>query len=127
MLPEEDRREGQPMQQQPHEPMQQHHQNAPVEERPTEDAQKLLELLKDVKGKLTARLYDRNLEMITEIEIKDLVDSLKDVQPYCIVFDGIVTQRLVDAASDSRVSCIVGVNKSAISNTKRVNILTEKE
>jgi DNA primase len=127
MMPEEDRREGTPMrEQQPHEPMQ-HHMPAPAEERPIEDAQKLLELLKDVKGKLTARLYDRNLEMITEIEIKDLVDSLKDVQPYCIVFDGIVTQRLVDAASDSRVSCIVGVNKSAISNTKRVSILTEKE
>jgi DNA primase len=126
MIPEEDRMEPQPMQQQPHEP-QQHHQSPPVEERPSEDTKKLLELLKDVKGKLTARLYDRNLEMITEIEIKDLVDSLKDVQPYCIVFDGIVTQRLVDAAADSRVSCIVGVNKSAISNTKRVNILTEKE
>jgi DNA primase len=124
MIPEEDHVEPQPMAQQQHEPQ---HQHAPVEERATEDTQKLLELLKDVKGKLTARLYDRNLEMITEIEIKDLVDSLKDVQPYCIVFDGIVTQRLVDAAADSRVSCIVGVNKSAISNTKRVNILTEKE
>jgi DNA primase len=125
MIPDEDRIEPQPMAQQPHEQQQYH--PAPVEERTTEDPQKLLELLKDVKGKLTARLYDRNLEMITEIEIKDLVDSLKDVQPYCIVFDGIVTQRLVDAAADSRVSCIVGVNKSAISNTKRVNILTEKE
>lgn len=88
---------------------------------------KLLELLTPVKGKLTARLYDKSLEMITEIEIKDLVDSLKDVQPYCVVFDGIVTQRLVDAAAESRVEYIVGINKSAISNTKKVKILTEKE
>ncbi|RLI88609.1 MAG: DNA primase [Candidatus Altiarchaeales archaeon] len=91
-----------------------------------EDNRKLLELLTPVKGKLTARLYDKNLEMITEIEIKDLVDSLKDVQPYCVVFDGIVTQRLVDAAAESKVEYIVGINKSAISNTKRVKILTEK-
>lgn len=91
-----------------------------------EDNRKLLELLTPVKGKLTARLYDKNLEMITEIEIKDLVDSLKDVQPYCVVFDGIVTQRLVDAAAESKVGYIVGINKSAISNTKRVKILTEK-
>jgi len=88
---------------------------------------KLLELLTPVKGKLTARLYDKSLEMITEIEIKDLVDSLKDVQPYCVVFDGIVTQRLVDAAAESKVEYIVGINKSAISNTKKVKILTEKE
>jgi len=52
---------------------------------------------------------------------------LKDVQPYCVVFDGIVTQRLVDAAAESRVEYIVGINKSAISNTKKVKILTEKE
>ncbi|HDH41748.1 MAG TPA: DNA primase [Candidatus Altiarchaeales archaeon] len=92
-----------------------------------EENRKLLELLAPVKGKLTARLYDKNLELITEIEIKDLVDSLKDVQPYCIVFDGIVTQRLVDAAAESKVEYIVGINKAAISNTKRVKILTEKD
>lgn len=86
----------------------------------------LLNLLKDVKGKLTARLFDKNLEQITEIEIKDLVGSLKDVQPYCVVFDGIVTQRLVDAAAESKVGCIVGINKSDVSNVKGVNILTER-
>jgi len=86
----------------------------------------LLNLLKDVKGKLTARLFDKNLEQITEIEIKDLVSSLKDVQPYCVVFDGVVTQRLVDAAAESKVGCIVGVNKSDVSNTRNVKILTER-
>ncbi len=91
------------------------------------DEKKLLELLNSVRGKLTARLYDENLEMITEIEIKDLVDSLKDVQPNCVVFDGIVTQRLINAAADSRVSCVVGISKSGILNTRRVRVLTEKE
>ncbi|HIE33842.1 MAG TPA: DNA primase [Candidatus Altiarchaeales archaeon] len=90
------------------------------------DNKKFLDLLKDVKGKLIARLYDENLELITEIEIKDLIDSLKDVEPYCIVFDGIVTQRLIDAAAESKVRYVVGVNKSAISNTKGVMTLTEK-
>jgi DNA primase len=91
------------------------------------DNKKLLGLLSDVKGKLTAKLYDEKLELITEIEIKDLVDSLKDVQPYCVVFDGIVTQRLVDAAAESKVVYVVGINKSAISDTKKVKILTEKD
>ncbi|MEA3254240.1 MAG: DNA primase DnaG [Candidatus Altiarchaeota archaeon] len=86
----------------------------------------LLNLLKNVKGKLTARLFDKNLKQITEIEIKDLVNSLKDVQPYGVVFDGIVTQRLVDAAAESKVNCIIGVSKSEVSNTKNVRILTER-
>ncbi len=87
---------------------------------------KLLEELGFVKGRLTARLFDEKQDLITEIEIKDLVDSLKDVQPYYVVFDGIVTQRLIDAAAESRVNCIVGVNKSAISNTKGIRIITER-
>ena len=87
----------------------------------------LLSLLGDVKGKLTARLYDNNLSQITEIEIKDLIDSLGGVQPYCVVFDGIVTQRLIDAAASSKVKCVVGINKSSISNTRGVQIVTERD
>ncbi len=88
---------------------------------------RLLSLLGDVKGKLTARLYDSNLNQITEIEIKDLIDSLGGVQPYCVVFDGIVTQRLIDAAASSKVKCVVGINKSSISNTRGVQIVTERD
>ena len=87
---------------------------------------RMLSLLKEVKGKLVARLYDKNLAQIAEIEIKDLVPALKDVQPFCVVFDGIVTQRLIDAAADSGVSFIVGINKSDISNQRSVRVLTER-
>lgn len=87
---------------------------------------RLLSLLKEVKGKLIARLYDRNLEQIAEVEIKDLVATLKDVQPYCVVFDGIVTQRLIDAAAESGVSYIIGINKSDVSNPRSIKILTER-
>lgn len=90
------------------------------------DTKRLLDLLNSVKGKLSARLFDQNLEVITEIEIKDMINTLKDVQPYCVVFDGIVTQRLVDVAAKSGVKYIVGVNKSAISNTQGVGVLTER-
>lgn len=92
---------------------------------PTDD-KKLLELLNLVKGKLTARLFDEKLDLITEMEIKDLINSLRDVQPYCLVFDGIVTQRLIDAAAESGVHCVVGVNKSGISNTRGIKIITER-
>ncbi|RLI94965.1 MAG: DNA primase [Candidatus Altiarchaeales archaeon] len=94
------------------------------EEKKTE---KLLNLLREVKGKLSARLYDENMELITEMEIKDLIDSLADVQPYAVVFDGIVTQRLIDVASETGVKYLVGVNRSSISNTKNVRVITEKK
>jgi len=118
-----------PAQQQQRPPQQQQsHTQAPPAAQPVapNNTGKLLSLLREVKGKLTAKLFDKNLEQIAEIEIKDLVPALKDVQPYCVVFDGIVTQRLIDASADGGVSCIVGINKSDISNPRNVRVITER-
>jgi len=87
----------------------------------------LLNLLNEVKGELSARLYDEKLGLIAEMEIKDLIDSLADVQPHAVVFDGIVTQRLVDVAADNGVKYLVGVNRSSIANTKNLKVLTRKK
>jgi len=100
---------------------------APEKVETTDIAPRLLEELGGIKGKLAARLYDKDLNVIAEIEIKDLVNSLADVEPKYVVFDGIITQRLVDAASKSKVEYIVGVNKSAVSDAKRIHIITDKE
>lgn len=89
--------------------------------------QELSTQLKSVKGKLRAKLFDKNLNLIDDVEVKDLIDKLGTVSPNCVVFDGIVTQRLIDVASTRGVKYVVGVNKSEISNTKQVTILTEKE
>ncbi|ODS42109.1 MAG: hypothetical protein MSIBF_01875 [Candidatus Altiarchaeales archaeon IMC4] len=86
----------------------------------------LLDELKSIKGKLVARLFDKEMKQITEVEIKDLINSLAEVKPDCVVFDGIVTQRLVDSASRAHVKTLVGINKSAISITHNIQIVTEK-
>ncbi len=84
--------------------------------------------LKEVKGRLVARLYDKAGEMITEIEIKDLINTIGGVQPDTVVLDGIITQRLIDAASKSGVKALVGVNKAQdISNARNITIITGKD
>jgi DNA primase len=91
-----------------------------------DDNKILLSELEAVKGKMHAKLFDKDLKLITEIEVKDLINSLKDVGPDFVVLDGIITQRLVDIASQSGVSCLVGINKSEISDARGVKILIEK-
>lgn len=86
----------------------------------------LLNELKTVKGNMHAKLFDKDLNLITEIEVKDLINSLKDVEPDSVVLDGIITQRLVDVASQSKVKCLVGINKSEISNAKGLKIVIGK-
>lgn len=84
----------------------------------------LLSELSNVRGKLVAKLYSDSREEVSEVEIKDLIDSLADVQPAFIVLDGIVTQRLVDAAEANGVKTVVGVNTAAKLDKKGVRIIT---
>jgi len=87
----------------------------------------LLNELANIKGKLTAKLFDTIMGLITEVEIKDLINVLRDVQPQYVVLDGIITQRLIDSASKSRVGYLVGISISNdITDRRGINILTEK-
>ncbi|MEM4347515.1 MAG: DNA primase DnaG [Candidatus Altiarchaeota archaeon] len=97
-----------------------------IESRTNESEENLLELLKPVKGKFMAALYDDEKELITEIETKDLINSLRDIQPTYVAFDGIITQRLIDSAAESKVKYIIGLSKAAIINPKGIKILTER-
>jgi DNA primase len=82
--------------------------------------------LASVKGKLSAKLFDKDKNMIAEVEIKDLINTLGRVQPAFVVLDGIITQRLVDAASRSQVRALIGVNTAAdIKSTHGITIVTE--
>ncbi len=64
----------------------------------------------EVEGKLIARLLDKNFEVIREVGVKDLVKVLKseDTRTNCVIFDGVITQRLVDVAAKKEINYIVG-------------------
>ena len=90
------------------------------------DIKENLKKLVGVKGTLSAKLIDESGEEIAEVEIKDLINTLGNVNPDTIILDGIITQRLVDAANKAQVKTLVGVNKAAdIKNTYKVHVITE--
>jgi len=67
---------------------------------------------KKLLGTLEALLYDREWRQIEKLPVRDLVDRLQKMdygKVYAVVFDGIVTQRLVDVASSRGVKLVVGV------------------
>ncbi|MBO8179557.1 MAG: DNA primase [Archaeoglobus sp.] len=69
-----------------------------------------------VKGRLTARVLDRNLNVIKEVPVRDLVKILKtnNMKGSAIVFDGIITQRLIDLAAKKEFDYIVGVRLGSV-------------
>ncbi|MGC9071485.1 MAG: DNA primase DnaG [Acidilobus sp.] len=71
----------------------------------------VLEGIKELKGTLEAIAYDRSWNEVARIKVKDLYSWMQQAEAgkvYAIVFDGIITQRLLDAASDKGVALLVG-------------------
>jgi len=84
----------------------------------------------ELVGTFGARFLDNNNNVIGETAVRDLVNNLKnyngDVKS--VVFDGVITQRILDIAENKGIQCLVGAKIGSI--TKRpssVKILTIKD
>lgn len=64
-----------------------------------------------LKGTLTARILDSQDKIIEEIAVRDLASRLKTYKDniQSVVFDGVITQRLVDIASSNAIKNLIGV------------------
>jgi DNA primase len=61
-----------------------------------------------LSGTLEAIIYDRNWSVLKRVPVRDLLDTLQQINDaYAIVFDGVGTQRLVDAAVGRGIKVLV--------------------
>ncbi len=73
-----------------------------------------------LKGKSKAKLLDEKGKKIKETQVKDLLENLQKTKKNVstILFDGIITNRLVEAAEAKKVKTIIGVKKGNINPTQ---------
>jgi DNA primase len=91
----------------------QEHQNQESTQFPEE---RFLSALNDMKNTLRGRLYGSDGSMIAEVPIREMIQSMQDSEGIgAVVFDGIITQRLIDLASKRGVKYIYGMRASQIS------------
>jgi len=86
-------------------------------------------ILDDVSGSLKAVLLDKNDIEIKKIPVRELTDELKKSKDInTIVFDGIITQRLLDIANNKNVKVIVGMKLgNVVKKPKSVCVLTKND
>jgi DNA primase len=74
------------------------------------------EHIKELSGTLSARFIDENNNTINEVPVRDLATALKDANGNikCVVFDGVITQRIVDIASDKGIENLVGAKMGSL-------------
>lgn len=70
----------------------------------------IIEDIKGLSGTLKAKLYDKDWNLLREAAVASLVEELSKIENnvYAIVFDGVITQRLVDIATTKKVKYIIG-------------------
>jgi hypothetical protein len=72
--------------------------------------------LDELNHTLRGRLYKKDSVVIKEVPIRELIQSIQDTPDvYAIVFDGIITQRLVEIAYKNGVKEIYAIRSSQIS------------
>jgi len=94
------------------------------------DKQKNYEsILNDISGSLKAVLFDESGKELKKIPVRELTDEIKKGGNIStIVFDGIVTQRLLDIANNKSVKEIVGIKLgNVIKMPKSVKVLTKTD
>jgi hypothetical protein len=78
---------------------------------------------------LKAVLLDENGKEIRTIPVRELTDEIKKGDNVsAVVFDGIVTQRLLDIANNKNVKEIVGIKLgNVVKMPKAVKVLTKND
>ncbi|WP_291765135.1 DNA primase DnaG [Caldivirga sp. UBA161] len=68
----------------------------------------VIDEISKLSGTLEAIIYDRNWAVLKRVPVRDLLDTLQQVNDaYAIVFDGVGTQRLVDAAVGRGIKMLI--------------------
>ncbi len=91
-----------------------------VEEKVFTLPEHLINDMKALQGTLEAIIYDKDWKALARIPVRDLVDKLSEMEEgkvHAVVFDGIITPRLVDVASAKGVKMIIGAKMGSV--TKR--------
>ncbi len=77
--------------------------------------QPIISAASKLKGTLEAVLLDEKYETITQMPVSDLCSKLQEAEGvHTIVFDGVITQRLVDISGDKGVKRILGDRISGV-------------
>ncbi len=74
------------------------------------------DLLRELSSTHNAKVLDNDNQIMKELPVKNLVDTLREDSENvgAIVFDGIISQRIIDVASEKNIPVVVGVKKGNI-------------
>ena len=81
-------------------------------------------LMLQAREKEKALFLNAQHEVMKEVKVRDIkkdLEKAKDI--HSIVFDGVITQRLIDSASEKKIAELIGVKKGKFKDDKGVKVI----
>jgi DNA primase len=99
---------------------------AKKEKHKIEVPKEIAQVAKELEGTLEAVLLNEKLEQIERLPVSELAEKLQQIEGVdTVVFDGIITQRIVDIASDKNIKNIIASRLSdAVKLPLNVQLMT---
>jgi len=99
-----------------------------TEDKPVKKQNKYLTLLDEVKGTSKGNLYDEEFNVINQVKVENLYNEIKNSGDNIktVVFDGIISQRLVDLSKEKNIECLVAVKMTeVVKKPETIKIITK--
>ncbi|RMF90592.1 MAG: DNA primase [Methanobacteriota archaeon] len=101
-----------------------------VEEKSNGNLEAYRKLFKDLSGTFKAYLLDDKSNIIKEVAVRDLASALQTSKEKIsgVIFDGVITQRLVEISSDKDVEYLVGAKiGNIVKKPTKIRLLTAND
>lgn len=88
---------------------------------------KFLDALDELKGTGKGNLLDEDSNIINEVKVENLYNEIKNAQEdiKTVIFDGIISQRLVDLAKEKNIESLIAVKMSeVVKKPETIKIIT---
>jgi DNA primase len=97
-------------------------------EEPVKKQNKHLTVLDEIKGTGKGNLYDEKFNKIGDVKVENLYNEIRNAQEdiKTVIFDGIISQRLVDLAKEKNIECLTAVKMSeVVKKPETIKIITK--
>ncbi|RAP47923.1 MAG: hypothetical protein BZ136_05650 [Methanosphaera sp. rholeuAM74] len=87
------------------------------------------QILDQLASTSMGRLYDENSNLIKEVKVENIYNEIKNTPEKikCIIFDGVISQRLVDISKERNIESLVAVKMSeVVKKPETIKIITKR-
>ena len=84
------------------------------------------DMLKEFEGTGCGAILDKALNITKEVSIEDIYEEIKNIEEAAdtVIFDGIISQRLVDVASQKNIKKLVAFKSNIVKKPHNLKIIT---